>query len=140
MRALALLLLLVPASASASAAIGAARPPIVTVTSHGGLCAAGGECRSTARITDTTISREGFVSRPLGRAARASLLRAVAALRIGKVRAHPFKGTCPTAYDGQEFVYRFRGFRYTLASCTYDLRSVQAVALTNALLVTLKHS
>jgi hypothetical protein len=135
-----LVLLVAVAVASVGTRSGAtANQPLVTVTSHGGLCATGSECRSTARITDTTISRQGFVSRPLSRSARTMLVRAIAALRIVAVRAHPFKGTCPTAFDGQELVYRFRGFPYPLASCKYDLRRVHAVAITDALLVTLKH-
>jgi hypothetical protein len=116
----------------------AAPQPIVTVMRHGGLCAAGSECRSLLRIGDSTISGQGYVSRPLSRSARAALLRAIAKLDAAYLRAHPFTGTCPTAYDGAESIYRFRGFAHALPSCTYDLRGVEAVRLTNRLLATLK--
>jgi hypothetical protein len=36
-------------------------PPIATIVRHGGLCAARTECRTVLRITDTTISGEGYV-------------------------------------------------------------------------------
>jgi hypothetical protein len=116
----------------------AAPAPIVTVVRHGGLCASGSECRWVLRITDTTISGDGYVSRPLPSAARLALLRAIKKLSLAYLRANPFKGTCPTAYDGAESTYRFRGFRTALPSCTYDLRGVEAVRLTNRLLATLR--
>ncbi len=64
--------------------------------------------------------------------------RAVAALNRPYLRAHPFRGTCPTASDGIESIYRFRGFAPILASCTYDLHGVQAVRLTERLLAKLR--
>ena len=61
-------------------------------------------------ITDTTISGKGYRPRRLTPAERAALLSAIAKLDVRYFRAHPFKGTCPTAYDAQESVYSFRGF------------------------------
>jgi hypothetical protein len=123
----------------ATAADSAAAPtPIVTVVRHGGLCATGSECRWVLRITDTTISGDGYVSRRLPPTSRLALLRAIKKLSLAYLRAHPFKGTCPTAYDGAESTYRFRGFKTALPSCTYDLRAVEAVRLTNRLLATLR--
>jgi hypothetical protein len=90
---------------------------IVTVVRHGGLCATGSECRSVLRISDSTISGQGYVSRRLSRSARGALLRAIAKLDAASLRAHPFTGTCPTAYDGAESIYRFRGFALALPSC-----------------------
>jgi hypothetical protein len=116
----------------------AAPAPIVTVVRHGGLCPTGSECRSVLRITDTKISGDGYVSRRLTPTSRTALLRAIRKLSLAYLRAHPFKGTCPTAYDGAESTYRFRGFKTALPSCTYDLRGVEAVRLTNRLLATLK--
>ena len=126
--------------AAASAATGATAPPqpIVTVVEHGGLCLDRMECRSLFRITDRTISGTGYVPRRLAPSERAALLRAIRALDPAYLRAHPFEGICPTAYDGSESIYRFRGFARSLASCTYDLRRVQAVRLTQRLLATLK--
>ena len=125
-------------TASAGASPFAAAKPIVTVVRHGGLCVTGTECRSVLRIGDTTISGDGYVSRRLKLSDRVALLRAIKTLDLGYLRAHPFKGTCPVAYDGQESTYRFDGFARPLASCTYDLRGVQAVRLTERLLATLK--
>jgi hypothetical protein len=116
----------------------AAPAPIVTVVRHGGLCASRTECRWVLRITDTTISGDGYVSRRLPLASRVALLRAIKKLSLAYLRAHPFKGTCLTAYDGAESTYRFRGFATALPACTYDLSNVDAVRLTNRLLATLR--
>jgi hypothetical protein len=112
--------------------------PIVTITRHGGLCVSGGACRSVARIGDRTISWDGYVPRRLAPGERAALLRAIATLDLRALRAHPFRGTCPIAYDGFESVYRFRGFARPLPACTYDLRKVEAVRLVERLLASLR--
>lgn len=125
-------------AASAPAAAAAAPNPIVTVTRHGGLCVTRTECKSTLRITDTTISGDGYKSRRLKPAERLALLRAIRLLDPAYLRAHPFKGTCPTAYDGSESIYRFRGFAQTLPGCKYDLRGVKAVQLAERLVGSLK--
>jgi hypothetical protein len=125
-------------SAFPSASPTPAPAPIVTIVRHGGLCAGGSECRQVLLITDTTISGQGYLPRRLARSERTSLLRATAKFDLGYLRAHRFRGTCPTAFDGTESVYRFRGFRRTLSSCTYDLRGVEAVRQTERLLETLK--
>jgi hypothetical protein len=111
--------------------------PIVTVIRHGGLCATGSVCRSVLGVTDTTIFGQGYVPRRLSLPARTALLQAIAKLKPAYLRAHPFKGTCPTAYDGAESIYHFRGFAHALPSCTYDLHGVEAVRLTERLLSTL---
>ena len=112
--------------------------PIVSVLRHGGLCAPGNECRSTLRISATTISGDGYAPRRLNDGDRVALLRAITTLDLKDIRAHPFHGTCPTAYDGTESIYRFRGFPSALASCTYDLRRVEAVRIVERLLGTLR--
>jgi hypothetical protein len=89
-------------------------------------------------IGESPISGQGYVARPLTRSSRAALLRAIAKLDTAYLRALPFRGTCPTAYDGTESTYRFRGFARPLPSCKYDLRRVEAVRLTERLLATLK--
>jgi len=121
-----------------SAARAAGSAPIVTVIRHGGLCVSGSECRSVLRITDASVAAPGYVTRRLSAGDRAALLRAIDALDLAVLRKHPFDGTCPTAYDGQESIYRFRGFAYPLAGCTYDLRRVAAVQLVDRLLGTLR--
>lgn len=90
------------------------------------------------RITDTTISGSEYKPRALRPSERRALLRAISALSPAYLAAHPFRGTCPIAYDGQESIYRFRGFPRALASCKYDLRGVRAVQLVERLLATLK--
>lgn len=90
------------------------------------------------RITNTTISRAGHVLRRIAPQGRAALERAIEALDVGYLRAHPFRGMCPTAYDASESVYRFRGFAHTLASCTYDLGGVKAVQLVERLIAASK--
>jgi hypothetical protein len=123
---------------AAVAGADSATRPIATVVRHGGLCLGGSECRTVFRITDTTISAPGYVPRRLAPAERLALLRAVKLLSVPSLRAHPFTGTCPTAYDGSESIYAFRGFTRRLPSCTYDLRGVRAVRITERLLATLK--
>ena len=113
--------------------------PIATVVRHRGLCyrgttSPGMECRSVVTITDRWISAPGVRRRALTRSERADLLTAIRGIDAGYLRRHPFRGTCPTAFDGQESIYRFRGFRGQLASCTYDLRGVSAVTLVNRLI------
>lgn len=123
---------------AAPALAGPAPKAIVTVIRHGGLCRASGECRSFLRISDSTISGDGYVARRLRTGERLALLRSTRQLDPTYLRSHPFKGTCPTAFDGSESIYRFRGFTRPLASCTYDLRAVEAVQLVERLLGTLK--
>jgi hypothetical protein len=125
----------------AASAVGSAEKetsPIVTVVRHGGLCVSGHECRSVLRITDSSVVATGYRTRAVSRAQRAALLEAIGTLDLTTLRRHPFTGTCPTASDGSESIYRFRGFPHTLAGCTYDLREVSAVQLTEKLLATLR--
>jgi hypothetical protein len=123
---------------AASESIGAARQPLVVVVRQGGLCAMGSGCRSMLRITDTTISGDGYLPRPLSASARRALTGAIADLSASYLRRHPFKRVCPTAYDAPESTYRFRGFAQTIPSCAYDVGGVRAVRLTESLLATLK--
>jgi len=111
---------------------------LVVVVRHGGLCVTGSECRSVLRITDTTISGDGYRSRQLTPVARRSLISAMRELDAAYLRRHPFTGTCPVAYDGQESIYRFRGFIPNIPSCKYDVRGIRAVRLTERLLATLR--
>jgi len=126
------------ATTPAAASPNAAARPIVTVVRHGGLCVSRTECRATLRISDTTISGDGYVSRRLKPTEKLALLRAIGTLDLAYLRSHPFTEMCPTAYDGSESVYSFRGFTRPLASCVYDLRGVRAVRLTERLLATLR--
>ena len=129
---------LVGALAGAASASSDSSAPIVTVTRHGGLCVSGSECRTTFRVGDEVVTGKGYRARVLKPGERAALLRAIAKLDAAYLKAHPFKGTCPIAYDGQESTYRFRGFPRSVASCTYDLRAVAAVKVVERLLSSLK--
>jgi hypothetical protein len=102
------------------------------------MCPTLSACRSVLRITDTTISGDGYRSRPLTSASRRALIRAIGELDTGYLRRHPFRGACPTVYDGPESVYRFRGFASSLPACKYDVRGIPAVRLTERLLATLE--
>ena len=91
-------------------------------------------CRWGARITTSTVSADGRRPRRLTVPERRALLLAIAQLRPASLP--PFKGTCPIAYDGQEFHYRFRGKR-ALRSCMNDLRRVRAVQIVDRLIASL---
>jgi hypothetical protein len=124
------------AAASARDAGAKAAEPIVVLERRGGLCFPGNLCRTVIRITDTAVTRRGYLPRRLAPAERAALLRAIRALDVESLR--PFEGICPVAYDGQESVYRFRGVRRALASCTYELDGLRAVRLAQRLAASLK--
>ena len=130
----------IPAGGSASPVPGStsAALPIATVVRHGGLCYRGNElrgeeCRSIVTITDRWISTPGATRRALKPTERAQLLGAVDESRLTTSGRIPSWGTCPTAFDGQESIFRFRGFGGRLASSTYDLSGVRAVSLVNRL-------
>ena len=148
MRAATVLLSLL-VSMAALAGLGSAAPrlsstssaplPLATVVQHGGLCfmgkgRPGKECRSTVTITDRWISAPGFKRRALKETERARLLGAIRLINADYLRRRPLRSVCPTASDGQESLYRFRGFELELASCTYDLARVRAVTLVNRLI------
>ena len=113
--------------------------PLATVVHRGGLCLERRPCRTTFRIGDSVVSGEGYRSRPLKASERRALVRAIAKLDRRSIVAHPFRGTCPTALDGRESVYRFRGFALTLPSCTYDLDEVEAVRLAARIVASLRY-
>lgn len=128
-------LALAVSSITASALAGPPKPQLlVSVSASGGLCPQS-MCRWSGRITTTTISATDRIPRRLTAAERRALEAAIARLRPAALPK--FAGTCPIAYDGQEFAYRFQG-RRELRSCTYDLRRVTAVQLTDRLLRSLK--
>ncbi len=138
-RGLIAILIAVAVCAAAGASLTeAATRPLVVIVRQGGLCVTGSECRSVLRITDTTISGDGYRPHALSPAARRSLIRAIGELDAAYLRRHPFKGVCPTAYDASESVYRFRGFTPSIPACKYDVRGLQAVRMTERLLATLK--
>jgi hypothetical protein len=100
---------------------------LVTIESHGGLCADGGECRSTIQIrSDGAIVRAGAQPSIVAHAGTAQIARLeseIAAADLRALASRKFTGTCPTAYDGQEIVYRFPSptGEIRLASCEVEL-------------------
>jgi hypothetical protein len=112
------------------------RSPLVTVVRHGGLCLQGADCRTTFRIADTRVTGEGYLARPLRDGERRALVRAIA--KLDRRTLQRFRGTCPIAFDGQESIYRFRGFAVELPSCTYDLQAVEAVRVTERIIGSLR--
>jgi hypothetical protein len=108
----------------ATPAAGRQSPPgsLVTIIRLGGLCFQGrNRCRSELRIGDRSITAAGYRPRHLTRRERAGLVRAIAAVDIHYLRSHPFRGTCPLAYDGQESIYLFRGFPQPPAPTTCEM-------------------
>jgi hypothetical protein len=126
---------LIVAAAAAAVLSGAAtatpKPALLaTVELRGGLCATGSECRFVYRITETAVIRQdGRRLRTVAPAEARRLRAAIAKMSPAEVRRHPFRGVCPTAYDGSEAVYSFRGVPGKLPSCRYDLSHVTAVEL-----------
>ena len=122
---------------SAGSARAAVLPPgvLADVLYEGGLCVTGGVC-----MTRVLVLQDGRVRWPERNGTRLSptqiraLRRAIAAIDMRAVRAHPFTGVCPTAYDGTEAIYRFRGPTPALRSCRYDLTRVGAIRLLERLL------
>ena len=142
-RAIAILLAAAGCVVASCAAAGASpskaeKQPLVVVVRHGGLCVTGSECKTVFRITDSRLSGDGYRPRALSSTARRSLIRAIGDLGPAYLRSHPFGGTCPTAYDGPESIYRFRGFTPSIPSCKYDVRGLRAVRLTERLLAALR--
>lgn len=111
------------------ALMGAAAPaPVVAVLTHeGGMCRYG-QCRTTTTFrADGSFSRESPKATPYtGKVdvALVNILRAqIARADFAGLKARPFTGTCPTAWDGQEDIYVFKTARgeETLRSCKYVL-------------------
>ncbi len=118
----------------------AASGPLLTIESRGGMCATA-PCGSTI-----TLERDGRVhiaAKPpsdLGTVPAEQLAALDALIRttdFAVLMGHPFTGQCPTAYDGQEFVFEFgapAGVQ-RLATCevAVDLGSPLFVAVAAAL-------
>ncbi len=100
--------------------------PLVTVEARGGLCPAGA-CEQTVILErDGRVHLAAKPPNDLGTVPGpelAALAALVDATDFEAIRSHPFTGTCPVAFDGQEFVYSF-GTAHGLervASCETDI-------------------
>ena len=100
--------------------------PLVTLTMSGGECF-DGPCGSV-----TIIERDGTVRQTLPAEATlgqvppdllAGLDTAIKTANFDAIRAVPFTGECPTAFDGQEWVYEFGapGGLERIASCETEI-------------------
>ena len=112
-------------AALAGTATAAPAPVLADVRAVGGLCARGSICMTrTLLFADGRVVRDGAVVRRVTAARVAEVRRLIAGVDIAAVRARPFTGTCPIAYDGPEMVYRLRGIATALRGCTWDLSQV----------------
>ena len=84
--------------------------PLVSVELRGGLCAAA-TCDTTVILErDGRVHQAAKPPNDLGTVPPADLAALDAAIRttdFAALRSHPFGGTCPTAFDGQEVVFEF---------------------------------
>ena len=97
---------------------------LLTVRAEGGHCMNGG-CWSEQQInvdgTFTATDSAGANKKGTVDAATvAELTQQIAATDFEQLKAQPFTGTCPLAFDGQEFIYTFQTLSgpQTIASCT----------------------
>jgi len=99
------------AACSAVASTAPAEGTLMAVQSRGGMCMEG--------MCETTIylERDGLVhvaAKPpneLGMVpaeTMAQLAAQIEAADFDEIRSHPFTGTCPTAFDGPEFIFEFQ--------------------------------
>jgi hypothetical protein len=118
------------ASPSASSAPHASTAPkigahdtILTIRTQGGMCV-NGACWSEKYINadgsfTATDGTGAQTHGTLDAAKVAELAQQIAATDFAQLKAQPFTGTCPIAYDGQEYIYTFSTLSgpQTIASC-----------------------
>jgi len=101
-----------PISPPPSPSVVAQRGPVVGIRSFGGLCPGGVVCQSELTIfaDGTYLAVHDDMSESRGQLNPGKVEALVDIIRqtdFEAVRARPFTGTCPTAYDGQESVFAF---------------------------------
>lgn len=114
--------------ATAQAATPKPTDPLVSVHSEGGLCVYGGCSRDVMVLQNGTYTvKDGSgktTSGALDAAALTQLKQAVNGADFNAIRSKPFTGTCPIAYDGQEYtftLYKAGGGTEVLDSCKVEL-------------------
>jgi hypothetical protein len=100
--------------------------PLVTVSMEGGMCPEGACASSVILERDGRVHSAAKPPNNLGRAsaeAMATLTAAVQATDYAAIRARPFTGICPIAFDGQELIFEFSvgGGTQRIASCEVDI-------------------
>jgi hypothetical protein len=119
-------LLVMACSSSVIDSLLPAAGPLVKVTTRGGECV-NGPCGSIIEI-----ARDGTVTEVLPRSTNlgivpadvlAALEAAIMAADFDAIRARPFTGECPTAFDGQEVIYEFgvAGGTQRVGSCETEI-------------------
>jgi hypothetical protein len=110
-------------SSHAAAPIVGAHDPLLTIRTEGGMCM-NGACWSEKQINAdgsfTAADGTGMQTHgTLDVAKVAELAQQIAATDFAQIKAQPFTGTCPLAYDGQEQMYTFHTMSgpQTIASC-----------------------
>ena len=96
---------------------------LLSIRAEGGMCVDGG-CWSEKQIkvdgSFTAADNTGAEKTGTLDAARvAELTQQIAATDFEQLKAQPFTGTCPLAFDGQEYIYTFQTVSgpETIASC-----------------------
>ena len=97
---------------------------LLTIRAEGGMCVNGG-CWSEKQIkadgSFTAADSTGAqTTGTLDAGKVAELTQQIATTDFEQVKAQPFAGTCPIAFDGQEYTYTFQTLSgpQTIASCT----------------------
>lgn len=112
----------IPVVASLAPAVG----PLVTVTVHGGECPQGACGGTTVIERDGRIHQTVPVAKELGQLPDdplGALAAAVNTADFDVIRAKPFTGECPVAFDGQETIFEFGapGGTQRVATCETDV-------------------
>jgi hypothetical protein len=100
--------------------------PLLTVESRGGECLQG-PCGSTIVVEqDGTVRAAAKPPNVLGTVPPAQLAALDAAIKLtdfALLKSRPFTGECPTAFDGQEFIFEFAapGGTERIATCEVDV-------------------
>ena len=101
-------------------------PPVVIVETRGGECPQGA-CDSTIAIEpDGRVHATAPVRTEMGTLPDTSLqalLTEIAQADFAAIMSHPFTGTCPVAFDGQEMIYTFTTATGTerIATCEVEV-------------------
>ncbi len=99
---------------------------VLKIATSGGLCSPGVGCRSEIIILkDGTYLRQDVMS-PLTTGELPiekvdSLIKLIEETDFAAIKSKAFKGTCPTAYDGQETTYTFYPMMEEIPSCVYEI-------------------
>lgn len=127
-------------AACGATAVATPTGPLVTVETRGGNCASA-PCGTTVFVErDGRVHQAAKPPNDLGTvlpAALAALTTAIGTTDFAALKRHPFTGQCPTAFDGQEYVFEFGAPSGVerIASCevAIDFGSPLFVAVSTAL-------